>query len=694
MPTIFRNHVRAMPGILLSSILAAGLLLSVVLTVLAFLQPRLAERLVAVDEQVRMLDAGGQVVAGPTESLMLKGAPHPVRASDLIPEPDIIESYDRQREFFARQDAFAGWLRGLDSGEALAPSAMLPFEYWLQLLIGFAIFVVSAWIWALRPRALPNRLFGIAGLGVWLSAITAALYSTRWLALPKSLFLLLANINGLGATTYGVAMICLFLVYPVRLMPARILLMVPLVFGGWYGLGLFNRLGAPANEVPLITAVEMLLILLAVVAQFVCSRKNPLQRAAIRWVGVSTLIGSGLFICTVIVPVLLGTEPLIDQSYGFAFFLIVHLGVALGLRRAALFQSEQWAIALFRAVSFGLLLIGVDIALITVLGSLSGAAVLTLLLVLPFFYLPWRGFVQRWLFGNNRIEDLLEEVAHIALIGDAGDRARKWRGVFGTAFLPLQIEDAPPGLSGDVVIAEEGMVLLLPAAIDCPAMRLRYKNRGTRLFQGRDRQLAMRLIDLASSLQRQQEAFRQGVRSERSRISRDLHDDLAARLMSGLTLDDPDALKLVLRSSLAEVRSIVTVEEGSAGDLGNILADSRAEAAERLEAAGMELDWPLVDISGEAGPQQQKALTSILREIVTNMIRHSGGTRLSVGARLDNGRLYIVATDNGQRFDGTLKLGNGLRNMRARLAAIGGYFDFEADAGCGFRVSIAVPVAP
>ncbi|MGE4411930.1 MAG: hypothetical protein AB7D33_15425, partial [Sphingobium sp.] len=70
------------------------------------------------------------------------------------------------------------------------------------------------------------------------------------------------------------------------------------------------------------------------------------------------------------------------------------------------------------------------------------------------------------------------------------------------------------------------------------------------------------------------------------------------------------------------------------------------------------------------------------------------GTRLSVGARLDNGRLYIVATDNGQRFDGTLKLGNGLRNMRARLAAIGGYFDFEADAGCGFRVSIAVPVAP
>src|SRR5690606_40998953 len=41
----------------------------------------------------------------------------------------------------------------------------LPFEFWMQLGVGFTIFTISAWIWAMRPRALANRLFGITGIG-------------------------------------------------------------------------------------------------------------------------------------------------------------------------------------------------------------------------------------------------------------------------------------------------------------------------------------------------------------------------------------------------------------------------------------------------------------------------------------------------------------------------------------------------
>ena len=200
------------------------------------------------------------------------------------------------------------------------------------------------------------------------------------------------------------------------------------------------------------------------------------------------------------------------------------------------------------------------------------------------------------------------------------------------------------------------------------------------------------VIDLASSLKRQQEAFKQGVSTERSRISRDLHDDLSARLVSGLMLDDPGELKAVLRASLAEVRTIVSTEESGSGQLIDVLADSRAEAAERLEAAGIELSWPVTDISGHMSPQSQKALASVLREIVTNVIKHSGAGRLSVRTRLENERLYLVASDDGVNFNGTLKQGNGLKNMRARLAGIDGYFDFDGNEGSGFRVSINVPV--
>jgi|TARA_R100000501_G_scaffold17834_1_gene34126 hypothetical protein len=438
-----------MPGTLLTLAISGGFLVTALITLMAIAQPRFVEQPIAEGEKIVLHTDDGKMLGQPVLPDAPGGIASHVERLDLTPEPDTIGNYADQKRFFQRQERLADWLRQLEGATMplmaedgqqtsvrMTPSRALPFEFWMQILIGFVIFVISAWVWALQPRAWPNRLFGLAGAGLWLAASTAALYSTRWLALPTSLFLPLSTVNGLGAMTYGAAMISLFLIYPVRIVSNRALIWVGAVFGAWFLLGLFDLMGSPPSEVPLLTATQMLLILLLVVLQSFKSRKNPLHRAAIRWVGVSTLVGSGLFISAAAIPVVLGMEPLIDQSYAFAFFLIVHLGVAFGLRRNALFQSEQWAITMFRAVSFGLLLISVDILLITLLGSVGSAAVLTLLLLLPFFYLPWRSFVQRWLTGSAHIADLLEEVAHIALVRDVPLRAQQWRNIFRQGLLP------------------------------------------------------------------------------------------------------------------------------------------------------------------------------------------------------------------------------------------------------------------
>jgi len=693
MPDFEQNRFWTMPGVRLSVAIAIGLAFAALVIVIAMAQPRFTQQ----------LEGGERLVVSDGASLTIQ-----IAVTDLTPEPDNIDSYPEQKRFFARQDDFIRWLAGEGQGQGVAPhiargsveapvplavAHRLPFEFWMQLGVGFTVFTISAWIWAVRPRALANRLFGITGIGLGIAASAAAIYSTRWLALPASLFVPLANMNGFGAMTYGAAMICLFLVYPVRVANNRVLAAVALVFAGWFLLGLFDRLGAPPLETPLATAVQMLLILLLVLVQFFRSRKSPLQRAAIRWVGLSTLIGAGLFISMAVLPVVLGAEPLIDQSYAFAFFLIVHLGVAFGLRRNALFQTEQWSITMLRAVSFGFLLILVDVLLISLLGSIGSATVLTFLLLLPFFYLPWRGFMQRWLMGDTSVEYLLEGVAHIALIDNEDERSRQWEGLFTRAFSPLQITRERDVDHDGVMIVEDGIGLYIPPTMGCPPVSVRYKANGTRLFQTRDRQLSERLVALASSLKQEQDAFKQGVKSERSRISRDLHDDLSARLVSGLAVDDPDELKAVLRSSLAEVRNIVSAEEGDRAKLADVLADSRAEAAERLEASGMTLYWPISDAPGWLEPAERKTLTSVLREIVTNAIKHSGGTRLSVQVKVDEGRIYVVSDDDGQRFNGTMRQGNGIRNMSARLAAVQGYFDYSGRAGTGFRVSFNLPLA-
>ncbi len=693
-----------LPGTHLSVTIGCGILVVAATIAIALGQPRFAQFLTG-DDKVVLHDARGEPL-GPLVALGGRsGAKLHVEPRDLIPEPDNIGDYSEQRRFFTRQDQLAAWARqpgartvmiaredGTHQTVALTSTNLLPFEFWLQLGIGFAVFVLSAWIWSIQTRALPNQLFGLAGVGVGISAASAALYSTRWLALPASLFVPFANINGVGAVLYGAAMICLFLIYPVRLASGRILLAVALIVAGWTLLALFDKLGAPTNEVPLLAATEMALILLLVFVQFFRSRHNPLHRAAIRWVGLSTLVGSGLFITTAVLPILFGSGPLIDQSYAFAFFLIVHLGVALGLRRNALFQSEQWSITMLRAVTFGLLLIVVDVILITLLGSIGGASVLTLVLLLPFFYLPWRSFVQRWLVGTASIEDLLESTAHIALVDDPDERARQWEDILVKTFSPLDIGHASPPTERSRIV-DDGIGLQIPAIMGSPALLVRYKARGTRLFQTRDRQLSDRLVDLAWSLKRQQEAYTQGVTSERSRISRDLHDDLAARLVSGLDLDDLSQLKGVLRASLAEVRSIVAAEESGPGPLIDVLADSRAEAAERLEAAGIDLRWNVIDAPGVIEPLHRKALVSVLREVVTNTIKHSAADRLSVQTHVDNGFLYVVATDSGSAFDGTIGQGSGLRNMATRIAAVHGYFDYAGKVGAGFQVSFNLPIA-
>ncbi|MEH6759102.1 MAG: hypothetical protein V7676_16555 [Parasphingorhabdus sp.] len=691
----------AMPGILLSIVISFGFLASLAAFIAAFSQHRFSEQLVVSEQGVVLQNAKGQIIG---RSPRIGPRAQEIEPADLTQEPDVMESYDQQHRFTARQDAFAEILRSQkilsitvnESAHAigLTPEKIMPFEFWLQMLVGFAGFVVSAWIWALQPKRLPNQLFGLVGVCLWLAATCAAIYSTRWLALPTDLFAPLSALNALGSIGFGIALICLFLIYPIRLVKNYLLILVSIPILGLYVLGQLNLLGEPANETPLLTAIEMLAILVLVVIQFIKSRGRPLDMAAIRWVGVSTLIGSGLFICMAIIPVLLDAEPLVNQSYAFAFFLIVHLGIAFGLKRQNLFESELWAITMFKAVSVGILLIAVDVALVALLGSLSGATVLTMLLILPFFYLPWRSMVQRWLFQATPIEDLLEEVAHVALIDNASDRSAKWQEILQQAFTPLVIETSLDGNSkGQLVeIEEQGVMLHIPTVAGCAPLSLRYKNKGTRLFQKRDRQVAARMIDFLSSLKRQQEAFADGVTSERGRISRDLHDDLSALLMSGLNSDNPDDLKSVLRSSLAEVRMIVSAEVGDTRLLADILADSRAEAADRLEASGIALNWPIVAASGILMPQPQKALTSILREMVTNVIKHSEATEMQVKTRLENGTIYIVASDNGKGASAGKRQGNGLNNIRVRLTVLGGNFDYGDLDPTGFRTSIALPV--
>ena len=169
---------------------------------------------------------------------------------------------------------------------------------------------------------------------------------------------------------------------------------------------------------------------------------------------------------------------------------------------------------------------------------------------------------------------------------------------------------------------------------------------------------------------------------EREEIARDVHDvlghsltviTLKAELAQRLLEIDParagaemEAIAQLSRASLAEVRSTVTrlrVPDFS----GEIEGAGRA-----LQTAGIRAELPESKSALAVAGVNAKLFSWVLREAVTNMVRHSGANAARV--RLSATGLDIL--DNGVGVGDAR--GNGLTGMAQRVAASGGSVVIEA----------------
>jgi len=198
---------------------------------------------------------------------------------------------------------------------------------------------------------------------------------------------------------------------------------------------------------------------------------------------------------------------------------------------------------------------------------------------------------------------------------------------------------------------------------------------------------------------------------ERTRIAQDLHDDLGVRLTEMLLLaeqgqgpaDDPARPAAALQQIAAVVRETVQMADGIVwavnphNDTLHHLANYLVQFAEnffRLTPIRCRLDVPVQLPPVHMSSELRHHLLLAVKEACHNAARHSGATELWLRLAWDGVALSIAIEDNGGGFDAAAvaERGNGLRNLRARLASAGGRVELATAPGQGTRIRLVVPL--
>ena len=203
------------------------------------------------------------------------------------------------------------------------------------------------------------------------------------------------------------------------------------------------------------------------------------------------------------------------------------------------------------------------------------------------------------------------------------------------------------------------------------------------------------------------------VADERLRIARELHD-IVAHSMSVVAVhagtgrlvadDDPAAAREALvtieratRATLAEMRTLLGVLRSDDSRTGREpapgLAGLDALVADVVRS-GMTVDLRVDGERGEVPAGIDVSAYRIVQEALTNVIKHAGRARATVGIRYAADAVSIEVTDDG-RGAPTPHVpsagGHGLVGMRERVALYGGDLDAGPRPGGGFRVVARLP---
>ncbi|MBA4852494.1 hypothetical protein H1R81_18940 [Emticicia sp. BO119] len=213
-------------------------------------------------------------------------------------------------------------------------------------------------------------------------------------------------------------------------------------------------------------------------------------------------------------------------------------------------------------------------------------------------------------------------------------------------------------------------------------------------------------LEKTQAQQQRTEAILEAEDRERVRIARDLHDGIgqmlaAARMALGNFLakkkDENEHIQNsldLLEESIKEIREIShNMMPGALTKLG--LSTALKQFVNKINALGvLQIELQIIGIKERLNEKTETMLYRVVQEILSNIIRHSEASKVSIELVKHESELVLVVEDNGKGFDtkDAKNHGIGIKNVATRVEYLNGSVNFDSAIGRGTSVIVEIPL--
>ncbi len=234
-----------------------------------------------------------------------------------------------------------------------------------------------------------------------------------------------------------------------------------------------------------------------------------------------------------------------------------------------------------------------------------------------------------------------------------------------------------------------------------------------------ERQHVQRELRRSSEQLRSLTGHLQTVREEeRTRIARELHDELGQRL-SGLKMDvvwlrrrleaqgpegEPCTLAMktsamiaLIDDTIMSLRKLVSDLRPAVLDHLGLAAALEWQAKEFTSRTGIECTLVAPDNALSTGSAGQTALFRIVQEALTNVMRHAKATRVTITLQEERTSLRLSVEDNGRGISDLEAAGLtsfGLMGIKERITLLGGTLTVRGQRSHGTTLTACIPLTP